>query len=328
MLGVGRVVRHEAVDRAVDDALAQRKHVALQAQRRVHLQVRVVGAVDVILVQEQVVRGDLARDGQPLGLCCPHQVQALLGGDVRDVQRAAGESAELDVAVDLELLAQGRPAKHAEARGRLALVDDAVGREGLVLAVRDRDAIELRHVAHAGAHHAGALHTVAVVAEGAGALEHHVADLREGLSLLAAGERADRADVAEPGRATAVDLVADAGARVGHGVGVRHGRYVREAAVRRGARAGLDGLLVLEAGVAEVHVHVDEAGNQVLARGIDDLGALRGLQVMAHLDDLLSVEKDVDYLVESDLRVDGVCALKQKCHCSLLPEAGTSRPCG
>ena len=47
----------------------------------------------------------------------------------------------------------------------------------------------------------------------------------------------------------------------------------REAAGRRGARAGLDGLGVLEARLAQMHVHVDEAGRDDQARGVEHLGA-------------------------------------------------------
>ena len=156
--------------------------------------------------------------GQALGLGGAHELEALLGGDVGDVEAAAGHAAELDVAVDLQLLAQRRPAEHAEARGGAALVDDAVRGERLDLAVRGDDLVELAHVLHAGAHHAGALDAVAVVGERDGALHDHVTDLGERLALLAHRERADGTHVAEAGVAGAVDLVADLGAGVGHGV--------------------------------------------------------------------------------------------------------------
>ena len=321
------MVGHDAVDRAVEDALAESRRVRGGAQRRVHLEVGVVGVGDVVLAEEQVVRRDLAGHGQPLGLGGAHELEALLGGDVGDVQRAAGHAAELDVAVDLELLAERRPAEHAEARGGAALVDDAVRGERLDLAVRGDDLVELAHVLHAGAHHAGALDAVAVVGEGDRALHDHVADLRERLALLAHRERADGAHVAEAGVARAVDLVADLGAVVGHRVGVGHRGHVGESAVGGRAGAGLDGLLVLEAGVAEVHVHVHEAGHEVLAGGVDDLRALRRLEALPHLGDLVAVNEHVADVVEAQLRVDDVRALKQIRHCSLLPEAGTSRPC-
>ena len=243
------------------------------------------------------------------------------------MKRALGEAGQLDVAVDLELLGERRPAEHAEARGGAALVDDAVAGERLDLAVGERDAVELCDVLHAGAHHAGALNAVAVIGEGAGALDDHIADLGEGLALLAARHGADGAHVAETGGMGAVDLIADLGAGVGHGVGVGHGGHVGEATVDGSGGTGLDGLLVLEARVAEVDVHVHEAGDEVLAGGVDDLG-VAVLDGLGDLGDLVALDKHVADAVDAGLRVDDVGALKQKCHCSLLPEAGTSRPCG
>ena len=154
---------------------------------------------------------------------------------------------------------------------------------------------------------------MAVVGERDRALEHHVADFGQRLALLVLGQRADRADVDEADGLAAVDLVADLGARVGDGGGVGHRRDVCEAAVRRRAGTGLDGLLVLETGVAEVNVHVEQAGYQVLARAVDDLGAVAG-QVMARLGDLVALDEDVEDLVEAELRIDDVCTFDQICH--------------
>ena len=126
-----------------------------------------------------MVRGDLAGHGQTLGLCGLDHLEALGRGDVADVQGAARHAAELDVAIDLELLAEGRPAKHTQARRGATGVDDAVLGAALDLAVRTDDTVELADVAHAGLHHASALHAMAVVGERGGALHHHVTDLGE-----------------------------------------------------------------------------------------------------------------------------------------------------
>ena len=110
-----------------------------------------------------MVRRDFTGHGQALRLGGADELEAPFRGDVAYVVVAARELRELEVAIDLELLAKRRPAEHAEASGRPALVDDAVGGERLDLAVREHGAVELRDVVHAGPHHAGALHAVPVV---------------------------------------------------------------------------------------------------------------------------------------------------------------------
>ena len=128
------------------------------------------------------------------------------------------------------------------------------------------------------------------------------------------------------GLPTAIDLVADLRPGVRDGVRVGHGGHIREATVDGGAAARLDGLLVLEARVAKVDVHVDETGHEVPAVGIDLLALPWRIEIGPHRGDVRLVDEDVDHLVEADLRVNRMYPPKQKCHDSLLPEAGTSRP--
>ena len=94
-----------------------------------------------------------------------------------DVQRAARELAQLDVASDFKLFACGWPAEHAEARGNDALVDLAVADKAVILAVRHENLAEHLAVIHGATHHAGILHALAVIGEGNGAMGYHVAHL-------------------------------------------------------------------------------------------------------------------------------------------------------
>ena len=85
----------------------------------------------------------------------------------------------------------------------------------------------------------------------------------------------DRAHVDEAGHlAQAPDLLDDAGG-VGDGVGVGHGVHAGEAAERGRLRARQHGLGVLAAGLAQVGVQVDEAGQGHQAVGVDDVAAGR-----------------------------------------------------
>ena len=70
----------------------------------------------------------------------------------------------------------------------------------------------------------------------------------------------------EPAAAAMSRTSATTAGVVGDRVGVRHRRDGREPADRGGARARLDRLLVLEAGLAQVRVEVDEPGREHQAR--------------------------------------------------------------
>ena len=299
----------------------------MPSQRRVHLEVRVVGVGDVILAEEQVVRRHLAGHAQSVRFGSTHELEALGRGDVTDMQGAACRARKLDIAIDLQLLGKGRPAEHAKSGGSAAGVDHALAREAFDLAVGAHDPIELAHIRHACLHHAGALYAMPVVRERRGTLHHHVANLGQGFALLIARKRTHGPHVHQTHAMRGVDLIAHLSTRVGDGIGIGHGGHIGKASMCCRARTRLDGLLVLEARITEVYVHVDETRHQVLACCVDDNRSLRRLECVAHLRNLLALDENVLHLVKPDLRVYEVCPLNQICHCALLPAADTSRPC-
>ena len=127
-------------------------------------------------------------------------------------------------------------------------------------------------------------------------------------------------DAGKPGGSGLGKLVDDNGGVVAHRLGVGHGAHIGVAALGSRAATALDGLLVLKAGVAEMHVDVHEAGDDVLSGRINDLAALSGLDAFAELADLAVVaHKHVEHGVEPDLGVDEVATLKQQ-HCLHLQE--------
>ena len=175
-------------------------------------------------------------------------------------------------------------------------------------------------VIHGATHHAGVLHAFAVVGERHGAVGNHVTHLGDDLALQAVRHGACRVHAALAHLGGAALHVFDHGAIVGHRVGVGHGAHAGEAAMGRGARAAGDVFLVLETGFAQMHVHVDKARYQHLARQIDLFGALGG-KALAHLGDFAVFDQHVAYFVELDLRVDDVGILKQHCHYSAPPKS-------
>ena len=89
---------------------------------------------------------------------------------------------------------------------------------------------------------------------------------------------------------------------------VRHRDDRAEAARGGGGRAGVDVLLVLLAGRAQVHVRVDERREQVLAGGVDGVGAVGRRQRAggADLGDLAAADQDVVGAVDAGPRIEHV----------------------
>ncbi len=165
------------------------------------------------------------------------------------------------------------------------------------------DAVERLHVLQGAAHDHRVVDALAVVGEDlhSGGRIVHGAELGELLALQADGDGADGLHVAVAGLlAEPPDLLDDTGG-VGDREGVGHGVHGGEAADRRGLGAGQDGLGVLAAGLAQVGVEVDEAGQQDLARRLDH-GGVAGFEPGADRGDGLAVDEDVLGVAAEDLR--------------------------
>ena len=320
--GVGSVIGDDNVDGTVDDTLTDGLGVLVGAKRRIDLERGVVGLIQVVLGQEHVVRGSLAGHLDTGGLTGSHEFQAMSGGDVLDVQLGTGQLGDLDIASDLQLLACRRPALEGQTGRDLALVDLTVTDQILVLAVAHKDLAEHLAVVHAATEHARALHATTVVSEGDGAVGDHIAHLGHGLALKTAGHGARRIDaaVADLGSAGLNEL--HDGAVIGDGIGVGHGAHAGEAALGSSAGATLDVLFDLVARLAQVHVHIHQTGDEILAGKVADLGSLGG-EVLADLGDLVTVDQDVDDTIKLDRRIDDVGILKKQGHYRHLQAADT-----
>ena len=88
------------------------------------------------------------------------------------------------------------------------------------------------------------------------------------------------------------DLIGDVGARRGERLGVGHFEHAGHAAKDRRARAGLQILLVRRAGLAEMHLRVDDARQNVQPRAIDALARVNARQI-ADLGDSAAGHADV-----------------------------------
>ena len=214
-----------------------------------------------------------------------------------------------------------RPPGQPEAPRELALVHLRVLGEPRLLRVLGDHPVERLDVLQGPAHQHRVAHALAVVGEhpDRGGGVGHRPELGQPLAAEAHGDRADRPDVAVARLAAqAPDLLDDAG-RVGDRLGVGHRVHGGEAAQGGGLRAGLDGLGVLPAGLAEVGVQVDEPGQRDETARVDDLDPLRRLG--GRRGDPAVLEEQVLGLATEDAH-----ALDQVVSHSSPPTAGSEPP--
>ena len=145
------------------------------------LNTRVVAAKQLV-GEAEVVRGDLGRDADPVGLGPANELDAAGRREVQEVDRRAGEPRQLDVAVDHQLLGERRPAGQAELAAALPFVHHGTGGEGADLAMLGEDDVEAEGVLHRPAHQQRVLHAGAVVGE---QVDAGVGELAERGELLA-----------------------------------------------------------------------------------------------------------------------------------------------
>ena len=148
--------------------------------------------------------------------------------------------------------------------------------------------------------------------------------LGDALPLEAVRDRPDREDAAGARLARALeDAIGDRDVVV-HRVGVRHAGHRGEPARGGGAGPALDVLLVLLARLAEVDVHVDEAGGHDEPPGVQDLVPGPGDDLGRGADDPPLLDEEVEPPVGPIRWVDEPSAFNEQWH--LPPSPRTSRP--
>ena len=209
--------------------------------------------------EEEVVGRGLAGDGQAALFGSPDEGDRPRGRDMGDVDGRAGGFGEGDFPRGDEILACPVHAGDAQFLRDGAFVHDAAVYEVQILAVGDGEEAVFPGQAHPLPHEAGGGDRLAVIrdSDGPGGLEGgHVG---EDFPLHPAGDGGNRVDAGFGGSPFLYNITENFGT-VGDGVGIGHAGDRGDAA--RGGRlaAGEDVLLVEKTGVAEVDVHVNEAG--------------------------------------------------------------------
>ena len=274
LLIVGRVVAGDCVDRAVLQPFDHRLAVGLAPERRRHLGESAVVA-DIVIGKREVVRGDLAGDRQPGTLGATDRIYSAGGRNVGHVVAPAGELHQANVPLDDHDLRFVGDARQAEPGRDLSLGHAAAACQGEVFGVLAHDQVEGARVAERAAHHlaVGNRQTVVGEADRAGLRKH--AHLGELPSFQPLGHGTEGIDLDALGLARAALHELDQRHVVDHRLGVGHAGDAGHPTRRRREAPGSDGLLVLVAGLAEVDVHVDEAGRQAVATAIDCRDSVR-----------------------------------------------------
>ena len=154
-----------------------------------------------------------------------------------------------------------------------------------ILAVGDGQQARPLRPLHTGPHHPGAGHRLAVVGHGRspGSLQRdHVRELLPGKAPGDGGHRADT----RFGPRSLVQNIANHFRRVGNRLRIRHTGYSGNAAGGSGLAAGQNILLVGEAGIPQVNVHVHQPRKQDLSPGVQDRIAGLWLQRPSHGGDI------------------------------------------
>ena len=118
-----RVVGGDGVDAAIHQAADHLVAIGGLAQRRVHLDVRVV-ALERLVGQHEMMRGHLARHRDVPLLARAHGAERAARAEVRDVEVPAGQARQGDVALHPDLLRlagnapQAEPGRHGSPRAR------------------------------------------------------------------------------------------------------------------------------------------------------------------------------------------------------------------
>src|SRR5581483_10297478 len=150
----------------------------------------------------------------------------------------------------------------------------------------------------------------AVVGDGHAAGLTQFADVGQLLALLTARDGPNRVHARESGGSRLLENELGHTRVVVDGYGVRHARDGGEPAGDGGKRPGGDRLLVLLSRLPQVHVHIDQTGDDDEPCGNVDDGCAVRRQVATDGGNPLAVEQHVELPVAPVCRVDDPSALK------------------
>ena len=263
------MVRRNRVDRPVQQPFDQGRTVRLAAQRRVHLCIGVV-ASDRLVRQQQVVRRDFRGHAHAAPLGLPDQRHAPGGTDVGHVQPGACVLGEHDVSSHDGFFADRRDSAQAQHDRPRPLMHRPAVAQRCVLAVFDDRQSDLPRIAHRPPQQPSVLHGIPIIRE-----RHRPRGRQRGnrcqlLAQASLGDGRDWQDAAGAGAGSAPLDIFHNGRMVDRRDRVGHAGHGGEPALHGGHGPRRDILLMRLTRIAEVHVHVHQAGRHEKVVRIND----------------------------------------------------------
>ena len=313
------MVRGDGVYGAVGKPCLHGRDVGGASERRVHLGVGVVAAHSLV-GQREVVRSGLTGHLHAASLGIADDARRADGGDVGDVHRRTGEFGQVHLAGYGDVLGRpGNPFKPQFGRDE-PFVHGPLAHQRQVFGVGDDGDAYALGVFQRAAHQLRVAYGLAVVryryAPGLFKFTH----LGQALALAPLGDAADREDVDHRLVLGLVDHVGGNRLAVDDRGGVGHAGHGGEAPCRRRTAAGRDVFLILQARIAQVHMHVDETRGDNQSRRVDARGPVRRRQPFAKLEDHAVGDQYVGDSVNPLGGIDQAPAFYQKIHLYNLQE--------
>ena len=166
---------------------------------------------------------------------------------------------QFQISGDLPPFGFGADAPVPMGGGVSAVVDIAAPQKPIVLAVGHDQLPKSFRFFHGSPHHLIPLHAVAIVGKSRHVRGHGI-HIRKDLSLFSDGDGAVGYHLYDGIPADDVQLCLQVRQIVGTGVQIRHGAYGGVPAPRRGTAAARNGFLIGKTRLAQVHMHIGEAG--------------------------------------------------------------------
>ena len=304
----GRMVRAHGVDRAIEQAGADRIAVALAAEWRRDARVRIEKA-DIGVRQVHVVHAHVAGDGQAFCLGGADQLQARRRRDAAQVHARAAGAHQFKDRVQGDGFGHHGYTRQAQARGQRTAVGDAAAADMRILRAQPDGVAEGVRVLHRAQQHGGVFDRLFRLREADAARFRQFRHFRQRLAFQAHGQRAQRVHVGLVLRLGAVFQHFHQARLIQHRIGVGRAHQARDAALQGRLQFRFQRRLVFVARLAQARGQVDQAGGHHQAGRVKGGISRETGRGAAHGQHFAIGDKQVLQAIDAVGRVDQVAVL-------------------